>query len=260
MNPVRHVTFVMAVYNGRISISATIDSILSQTWSDWDLLVIDDASTDETSEQLQSFASRDPRIAVLRTPTNLGLATCLNLGWHKAQGDMIARIDADDLCMPVRLEHQVEFMLAHPEVSVLGTAAELVDEQGRPLGVAFRPEHHRELAARIYKENPFIHPSVIVRRRFFEVVGGYDEKLRRSQDYDLWLRGYRHFQYGNLQEPLIRYRVRRKQPWNQMFIGSFVSGRSAWREGLFLTHGWYALRYFVAVLLTNMGLYESRLR
>ncbi|MGP8246931.1 MAG: glycosyltransferase family 2 protein [Bryobacteraceae bacterium] len=249
-----HVTVLMAVYNGVRTVGGAIESIRSQTYADWDLLVVDDGSSDGTSEILQSYASCDPRITLIRNGTNLGLAASLNIGWRSAKGSLIARMDADDVSLPERLQRQVEFMSAHAEVDVLGTGVEMMDEAGLLLGCAFRPECHDELKKRMYKENPFAHPSVMMRRRFLEALGGYDERLRRGQDFDLWLRGYRRFLYHNLQVPLIQYRLRRKPTFLSSACSSFILFRSAWREGLVLRSGWYALRPIGANLLIRAGL------
>jgi GT2 family glycosyltransferase len=254
-----HVTVLLAVYNGADFVRTSMESIIEQTYHDWDLLIVDDASTDETPALLHNLAAKERRITVIRNKANYGLATSLNIGWRQAQGELIARADADDWSSPRRLACQVEFMERHPEVAVLGTGAALVDELGRSLGIALRPEQHEVLTREIYKKNPFIHPSVMMRRNFLTALGGYDERLRRSQDYDLWLRGYRCYHYHNLPEVLIRYKVHRRLSLQAIVSGTFVLGRAAYREGRLLTRGWYALRWLSASLLTKFGLYESRL-
>jgi hypothetical protein len=105
-----------------------------------------------------------------------------------------------------------------------------------------------------------MHPTVLIRRRFLEALGGYDESLRRAQDFDLWLRGRDRFGYANLQEPLVRYRVRPRPLVAQIAWGSFVLARGAWREGRFLRDGKYAARYFIATLLGRFGLRDTRQR
>lgn len=259
-----HVTVLMAVYNGRNLVVNAIESIIDQTYDDWDLLIIDDASTDGTSELLQSLAVRDARITIIRNPMNRQLAASLNIGWRQACGELIARMDADDVSLPERIERQVEFMQAHPEVAVLGTGAELVDEAGQSLGIAFRPAEHEVLAAKIYKECPFIHPSVMIRRSFLEALGGYNERCSAGgagpEDYDLWLRGYTRFRFHNLQEALVRYRVRRTVLLQRILVTILVLVRAAYRDKHLLTGGWYALRLLLAAALTKMGLYWTRLR
>jgi glycosyltransferase involved in cell wall biosynthesis len=252
-----HVTVLMAVYNGAAGVHAAVASILAQTYQDWDLIVVDDGSTDGTLAILEALASGDPRIRVLRNTVNRGLAASLNLAWSHASGAVLARMDADDLSHPDRLRRQVEFMATHPEVAVLGTGIELMDSEGRLLGYARRPERHEELEKRMYKENPFAHPSVIMRRSFLEAQGGYDGRLRWAEDSDLWLRGYRRFRYHNLQAPLLRYRVRKKIALRNSAYSALVLLRASLREGLFPTHWWYALRPLVAGTLVNLGLRDA---
>jgi glycosyltransferase involved in cell wall biosynthesis len=253
-----HVSVVMAVYNSRDDVEAALASIQGQTCADWDLIVIDDGSTDGTRTVLERVAGRDRRVTLLRSNVNIGQAACLNLGWRQASGDLIARLDADDHSLPTRLERQASFMRAHPDIAVLGSAAVLIDEHGTRTGVAARPELHDDLVEVMYKEAPFFHPSVMIRRGFLEALGGYAPSLRRAHDLDLWLRGYRRFRYHNLREPLIEYRVRHRQSAKTILEGTYVLARSAWREGLLLRRGWYAPRYFAATLLAKLGLRNLR--
>jgi hypothetical protein len=162
--------------------------------------------------------------------------------------------------LPDRLKRQVAFLRANPRVDVLGSGAELVGEDGENLGRAVRPELHEELAKKILRENPFIHPSVMVRRRFYDALGGYDERLRRSQDRDLWLRGYRRFRYHNLCEPLIRYRVRSKPSLQTILLGTFVLARAVYRERMPYSRLWFPMRFFLATTLTKAGVWGTRLR
>jgi hypothetical protein len=162
-------------------------------------------------------------------------------------------MDADDFSYPNRLQRQVAFMAAHPEVDVLGTGIEQMDSDGRLLGCVLRPEWHEELQKRMYKENPFAHPSVIMRRGFLDALGGYDGRLKWAEDADLWLRGYRQFRYHNLQEPLIRYRVRSKLASRSIVYSTFVLLRASFRERLLLRGVLHTLRHLVAGVLAYFG-------
>jgi glycosyltransferase EpsE len=255
-----HVTVLMAVYNGVGTVKMAVESILKQTYQDWEFLIVDDASTDGTREILESMVRQDSRITIIRNPINLGLAASLNRGWRRTKGELIARMDADDASFPDRLERQAKFMETHPDITVLGGGAELVDEKGQFLGIAFRPENHDELVKKIYKENPFIHPTVMMRKNFLEVLGGYAENVGQAEDYDLWTRGYRKFHFHNLREPLIRYSVSQKQSFHRIVSSTLAVARATYRDGCLLTHGWYAIRFVTAAMLTKMGLYDSRLR
>jgi len=250
----------MAVHNGAATAPSAATSIIRQTYTDWECIIVDDASTDNSNAVLQELARSDNRIKILQNQENLGLAASLNIGWRLARGEFIARTDDDDISFPERLSDQVSFLNQNPNIAVLGSGAELIDEDGKLLGIALRPEHHEELVCNIYKECPFIHPSVIMRRSFLAAMGGYDERLRRAQDYDLWLRSYRFFRFHNLQKPLIRYRVRRRQSLTAIYYGAYVMMRSLQRDNKILSHGFCLIRYIVASMLTKAGLYNSRLR
>ncbi len=254
------VTVLMAVLNGRVIVREAIESIVDQTYKDWELCVIDDASDDGTPEVLEAMAAADPRVRIVRNSRTCGLAACMNIGWRATTGEFIARMDADDVSLRERLERQTRFLESHPDVAVLGTGAELFDETGRRLGVALRPSDHETLVARIYVENPFIHPSVMMRRTFLESLGGYDERLSRAQDYDLWLRGCRRFRFSNLQVPLIRYRVRRRPSMESIVWGAFALARGGYRERQLLRGGWGALRFLAAGLLARAHLRQPGFR
>jgi len=194
------VTVLMPVRNSVGSVDRAMLSIVNQTYEAWELFVIDDASTDGTWEKVQALARRDSRVVPIRNPVRRGLGASLNLGWSRSRYELIARMDGDDESYAVRLARQVGFMIQHPEIAVLGTGAELMNESGGPLGVALPPQCHAELARNMYRRSPFIHPSVMMRRSFLQSLGGYDESLAiwYSTDQDLWLRGYRCFRFHNI--------------------------------------------------------------
>jgi glycosyltransferase involved in cell wall biosynthesis len=254
------VSVVLAVHNGAATLDAAIRSVLAQTLQAFELVVIDDSSSDESGSIIARHARIDSRVISLRYDHKLGLARALNIGWRRARTDLIARMDADDVCLPTRLERQVSEMTAHPEIAVLGTGAVLIDDEGREVGIARRPADHDTLVREIYRENPFMHPTVIMRRAFLEAMSGYDEHLRRAQDIDLWLRGRRTFRYANLEEPLIKYHVGVRPKFAAIGWGTFVLARDAWREGRFLKDSKYAARYFAATMLGKLGLHDARPR
>jgi glycosyltransferase involved in cell wall biosynthesis len=238
------VAVVMAVHNGGRTVMRAIESIRQQTLTDWTMTVVDDGSSDGTAECLRAAAAADTRIVAVTNPARRGLAASLNVAWRSARAPLIARMDADDVSDVTRLERQVEFMSQHPLVDVLGTGARLVGAGGAFLGVASRPESHEALLACLYKESPFFHPSVMMRRSFLERVDGYDERLHRAQDQDLWFRGLEAgARYHNLADPLITYTVSRRVSWQSAFWGAFVLLRAGWREGRVWRGGWHAARF-----------------
>lgn len=246
------VVIMLAVHNGEGTLAACVESILNQTWSDWTLCVVDDGSTDHTYGVLRKF-QRHPRIRISRQQRKLGLAVSLNRIWRGFPAKLYARIDADDTCFPDRLAIQCQFMERHPDVSVLGGGAQIVGEDGSLLGTAYRPVYHEQLAANILRENPFIHPTVMMRREFLERLGGYDEGLRRAQDHDLWLRGVKEFRYHNLPTPLIRYRLTAHPSWQSIYWGAVVLARAVRQQKLGLWGYRFPLRFILGNLLVKSG-------
>ena len=200
------VSVLMSVHNGAPWVRDAVASVLAQTAGDLELIVIDDGSTDTTREILAR--ARDPRVRV-EHQTRAGLTRALNHAVALARAPLAARLDADDLALPERLERQLTFLAAHAEVGLLGTGAREVDEGGREVAVIRPPADDGALRRMLIRRNPFVHSSVVMRRAVVERAGGYDERLPVAQDYDLWMRMSRLAGLANLPEPLV---VRRLLP------------------------------------------------
>src|SRR5215207_2562343 len=222
------VSVIMPVFNAAHHVRAAVSSIQRQTFEDWELVAVDDGSTDETSKLLEATAAEDRRIQVHRLTANRGTATALNEGLAIAAGRFIARMDADDIALRERLALQLESMRRRPSLDVLGGLAIRFNARGE-LGLMTRAEDHDAIVADIFRRCPFIHSTVLARREFFEALGGYDADFRRCQDKDLWLRGYRRFQYHNLQEPLIYKRLRDRHPIRGRLLSASCDGRAIGR-------------------------------
>ena len=200
------ISIVMAAYNEELTISKAIDSICAQTFNDWELIIIDDGSTDSTADVVRRYIDKDSRIRFVRNKTNMKLPTSLNKGIRLAKADLIARADADDINLPERLAKQFAFMQAHPEVDVLGTGAYLLDATGKRINAVLLQQTHENFEKLPLIKTHFFHPSVMIRRRFFEVAGYYNTSFLRAEDKELWLRGLNlGCRYANLEEPLIEY-------------------------------------------------------
>lgn len=202
------VTVLLCVHNGELFFEEALTSILHQTYQDFELLVVDDASSDATPAMLAM--AQDPRLRVVRNPTRMGVARSLNIGLGLARGELIARMDADDVSHPDRLGMQVERMRSRPSVGILATTIEAIDEHGSPLP-PWREDlaclEHAAIRDMLPRENCVAHPTVMFRR---EVVAprGYDPHLPVAQDYGLWLRLCAEgFVFDKLAQPLLRYRV-----------------------------------------------------
>jgi glycosyltransferase involved in cell wall biosynthesis len=201
------VSVVMSVYNGERFLRMAIDSVLAQTFRDWELIVIDDASTDSTPEILAEY--RDPRIQVLRNETNRKQAVCSNRGIAAASGRYIARFDADDVSLPDRLGKQVAYLEAHPDVALVASAAHFIDEAGSR--VDFRAGGLGCCAVNFLFTwyCPVIHSSVVFRTEAARPPNGYDDNPRYcfSEDYEFMSRIAFHGKVHVLAEPLVEYRI-----------------------------------------------------
>lgn len=198
------VSVVMTVYNGEKYLAAAVESILGQTFRDFEFIIIDDGSTDKTPELLNAFAAKDARISVLRQP-NHGLCYSLNRGCAAAHGKYIARMDADDVSLPKRLELQVAFLEQNPRTAALGTELKFLDDNGTSDCDWNIPTQPDEVARQLLKYNALPHSSVLMRRAVFEELGGY--RFQHTEDYDLWLRMSDRYELTNLPAPLMHYRL-----------------------------------------------------
>lgn len=202
------VTVLMAVHNGERFVGEAVRSILRQTFTDFELLIIDDGSTDATAEKLCGCI--DPRIRVLHNSGNIGLTRSLNRGLKAAQGTLIARQDADDVSHPTRLACQIEFLGREPRVAVLGTQARTIDSRGRLVNAAPWPRSTRRLAVRwqLLFDSPFVHSSVMFRKSVIASLGDYDESFETSQDFELWSRvAAAGHEMRNLPDAMLDFRV-----------------------------------------------------
>jgi glycosyltransferase involved in cell wall biosynthesis len=181
------VSVILSVYNGEEYLAEAIESILNQTLSDLEFIIIDDGSTDASAHIIQSYT--DPRIAFHPNQKNVGLTISKNRALALAKGRYVAFTDADDISMPGRLAAQFAYLEKHPGVGALGTAAKLIDGQGNVGRTIQFPRHHHLLYWRLlFFNNPLIHPSVMMRTALLTKAGGYDEARLVSQDYELWSR------------------------------------------------------------------------
>jgi hypothetical protein len=193
----------MSVYNGAATLPEALAGALAQTWRDFELLVIDDGSTDDSPAILAACADR--RLRVVRNERNLGLTASLNRGLALAQGEYIARMDADDISLPQRLARQVSFLDANMGVAACGTWVETFGERGE---IWRFPPKDEDIRSELLFVNVLAHGSVMLRRAALAAHGlRYDERHVRGQDYDLWVRLSCHAKLANLPEVLLRYRL-----------------------------------------------------
>jgi glycosyltransferase involved in cell wall biosynthesis len=203
MNPV--VSVILPIYNCPRYVGQAVESILAQTYADFELIVIDDGSEDETPEVVRRYT--DPRVRLV-TQANKGLAGALNRGIELARGRYIGRQDQDDFSFPERLAKQVAYLTAHPACALVGTWAEIWDEDERTERIHAHPSDSGDLKFRLLLDNPFVHSSVMIRRAALDRVGVYstDPGRQPPEDYELWSRIAREFDVANIPEVLHVYR------------------------------------------------------
>ncbi len=213
------VTVLMSVYNGERYLRDAVDSVLNQTFQDFEFIIVNDGSTDGTSQILAEYAEQDPRIRVIHNQTNTGVTISLNKGLAVAGGKYIARMDADDISAPDRLIKQVSYMDTHPDIGALGSWVEFVDEKGVTLGDWRMPCSPGLIRWSLFFGNCMAHASVMMRYDLLEQVGFYSPEFSYAQDYDLWSRLSAVCRMANLPEILLKRRVVESSISSQCFQG-----------------------------------------
>ena len=199
----------MPVYNGAATLDEALDSVFAQTMSDYEIVVVNDGSTDATATLL---AARQERRVRILSSSHVGLLQALNLGLAACRAPLIARLDADDVCRPQRLERQVSVMEQQPDVGVCGTQVEAfpAGDVAEGFGIYVQWQNalltHSDICREIFIESPIAHPSAMLRRHEMVALGGYQDR-GWAEDYDLWLRYHAAGrQFAKVAEPLVRWR------------------------------------------------------
>ena len=268
------ISVVMPVYNGGRFLATAMDSLLAQSFRDFEIVVVDDGSTDDTPALLECYARRDPRLRVIRT-NHVGISKALNRGIAEARHGWIARMDADDVAHPERLARQLAAAAANPGVVVWGSFAHHVDATGRVLGISRTgPTTEAEFCRlRAAGDDVYvIHPTAMLRRDVVLKVGGYDASFDFSEDFELFDRMAEHGAIVALPEPLLLYRIHATSVSMERFftmrrLSEFVRARGRARlVGRTLTLSQFeqevrerpALRRAAATLHTASGFYYRR--
>ncbi len=261
------VSILMPVYNAADYLKQAVDSILQQTFEDFEFLIIDDGSTDQSLQILQFYATKDKRIKLTSRP-NKGLVASLNEMISQAQGEFLARMDADDISLSDRLARQINFLESHPDVVCVGGAYELIDSKNRLLttiSVLCDDEDIQKQA--LVGHTSLSHPTVVMRRTAVIQAGGYNPTMLPVEDLDLWLRLGEIGKLSNLEQPVLKYRLHSKsiseknrikqrqkarkaceQAWERRKIQGKFEATEHWRPGsdnlskhqYCLKYGWWA--------------------
>jgi glycosyltransferase involved in cell wall biosynthesis len=210
------VTVLMPVYDTEKYLGEAIESILNQTYRDFEFIIISEDSSDITRALLDRYRNQDARMEVYHQERQ-GLIASLNKGCELANGEYIARMDADDISMPERLERQMSFMDQHPHVGVCGSWAEIIDDNGNTIGNFCPPVSTALIRWNLIFNCSIAHPAAIFRREPVKELGFYHKDCLHCEDYDLWVRAFNHFEFGNIPEFLLKLR---KHSQNVTFVCS----------------------------------------
>jgi len=200
------VSVVMPVYNGEKYLAEAIESILAQTFTDFEFVIVDDCSQDRSSDIIRAYQAGDERIRFIALERNMGAADARNQALAVASGEFIAAMDCDDVCLPERLEKQVDHLRRNPAIGVLGAGAQAVDEDLNSFYAFNLPERHALIVYNIFVASFLIHPTVMMRRELLECIGGYERGRRTAYDTELWSRLMWRTRFANLPETLLLYR------------------------------------------------------
>lgn len=200
------VSVITPAYNASLYLEDAIVSILNQTFSNFEYIIIDDCSTDDTFGIIQKYSELDSRIIPVQNPVNMGIAGSRNVGLSLAKGEFIAWQDADDISLRKRLEHQFEFISQHKEVGIVGGFLELFGE-GYETSLRKYDANDSKLREKIFRYSPVAQPGAMLRREALEFAGKYNVKYPPAEDLDMSFRIGEKYKFANLQEVVIRYRL-----------------------------------------------------
>ncbi len=201
------ISVIMPAYNAQEYLGRAIESILSQTFNDFEFIIINDASQDNTAEILATYQKKDKRIRVIKNKEHLLIAASLNKAVNTSRAAIIARMDADDVSMPNRLELQYSFMSNNPDIAVLGANITIVDKKGTVILKREYPTKSEELKKIMFLYSPFAHPVVMFRKKAFLEFGGYNLKMVPCEDIDLWFKIGSKYKFASIPESVLQYTI-----------------------------------------------------
>lgn len=229
-------TVLLTVYNAEKHLKAAIDSILAQTFSDFNLLIIDDGSTDSSRKIINSYSYKDSRITPLLYDKNKGFIAVLNEGLKQASTDIVARMDADDISQPQRLQKQYDFLSQHPDIAIVGSDVVVIDEENKIIGYEHLLENPEAIKRALPVMCPFAHGAVMFRKSAVLAVGGYKETDFAVEDYELWGRLLHNHQGANITQPLFQWRVS-KGGMSQSNVAKRAEGQKRLTDKIWDTYG-----------------------
>lgn len=221
------ISVIMSVYNGERYLGEAVESILNQTFRDFEFIIVDDGLSDNSLIVINNYAEKDGRIKIIKNEQNIGLTKSLNKALKSAQGEYIARMDCDDVSFPDRFEKQVSFLKDNAEIGIVGCNAMVIDDKGGNVKEVNMP---RDINSYLKKRNCFIHGSVMFRGDIIKKIGGYNEEMTYAQDYEMWLRASRIYKIGFVDGFLYKWRVHKgaifyKRFFSQIFYTALAKTR-----------------------------------
>jgi len=199
------ISVILPVYNGQDYLAEAIESIISQTFHSWELIIINDGSTDKSEEIIKSYLPKESRIKYYRNQQNSGLIFTLNKAIDLSEGNYIARMDADDICSPERLQIQYDFLRKNTDIALCGTYATVINNNGKPIGRLLNLRTDEYIRIHLLFSVPLIHSSVMGKAEVFK-QNHYDTDYKHAEDYDLWCRISANHKIANIPSYLLKYR------------------------------------------------------
>src|SRR3989344_2871105 len=251
------ISVIMSVYNGITYLRQAVESIIKQTYRNFEFIIVDDASTDETWDYLKSL--NDPRVKLIKNKKNLGLAASLNIALRQAHGDYIARMDADDISLPDRLKTQIDYLIKNPQIDICGTWVKLIDENNQIIGTVHKPTNDEKIKKMNIWITGLIHPTWLARREVFEKLNGYDTHYDMAEDYEFLIRA-KNFKMANINEELLMWRNpqnRRSQKGIERMYRQSLAIR--WKYFLNGDFGIFYLPFLIRSLITTY-LFPTKLK
>src|SRR3990167_3934050 len=202
------ISVIMSVYNGMPFLKEATESILKQTYKNFEFIIVDDGSEDKSWEYLKSL--KDKKIKLIKNKRNLGLAASLNKALQRAQGDFIARMDADDVSKPERLTTQMDFMKKNPQVDICGSFVKVIDENGQIIGQIKKPISDKEIKKELFWLPSLLHPTWFAREEVFRKLNGYDKRWDYVEDFEFLTRA-KDYKMANIPKYLMLFRSQKER-------------------------------------------------
>lgn len=199
------ISVIMAVYNGMPYLEDAVESILNQSYKNFEFIIVNDASVDDTLKYLKSL--KDKRIKLIDNPKNLGLSASLNKALGVARGEYIARMDADDISLPDRLVIQLDYLKHNPRISLCGCWVDLIDKNGKVIGEKKYPTSDQDIKKALKWYQPIVHPTFMARNKLYRKLGGYRSEFEYAEDYDLLTRAMKKYRMANIAKKLLLWRL-----------------------------------------------------